>query len=208
MPVYPVKFDVPHNGLIWLQYYNKHKVYHPGFDLNKGSGNDDLGAPMKCPVNAEVEFVSPAPTAYNSQNGGFGWFVVLYHPAYGKWTRYAHMNKVSVKEGQKLKAGDLIGEVGNSGTTYAHLHWEGWNPSMYDIQKKHWKKFQHYPSSRPKQYVVEHYFNPLAWVESLMEETALEWCNKHLPEADWKGVKEGEAERFRSLAKQMKKWFT
>lgn len=208
MVVYPIEFDLPHVGLNWLQWYEKHKVFHPGVDLNKGSGSDDLGLPIRCPVNGEVEYVSPEPTRWNKYNGGFGLFVVVYHPAYGRWTRYAHMNKVDVRQNQKVKKGDQLGELGKSGTTSPHCHWEGWEPSMYEVQKKHFRRFAYYPSGESKQFVMKHYFDPIEWVESLEEETALEWCKKHLPEADWKGVKEGEAERFRSLAKQIKVWFT
>ena len=204
--IYPIDFDTPHAGLTWLQWYDKHKVFHPGYDLNKGKGSADLGLPIVCPIAGEVEYVSPEPTALNGQNGGFGNFVVIYHPAHGVWTRYAHMNKVSVKQNQKLKAGDLIGEVGKSGTNSPHLHFEGWKSSMYDIQKNHWRRFAYYPSGKTKQYIMQHYFDPLEWIESIAEESALKWCRTNLPEADWSKASEGEAERFRALARRMKEW--
>lgn len=203
---YPIQFDVPHRGLTYLEWYDPHKVFHPGYDLNKGTGDADLGLPILCPVSGEIEYVSPEPTLTNGQNGGFGWFVVVYHSAYGVWTRYAHMNKVSVKQNQKVKEGDLLGEVGKTGTQTAHVHWEGWKSSMYEIQRTHWRKFAFYPSNKPKQYIVDHYFDPLEWVESLSTETALQWVKKHLPDADWSKATEGEAERFRSLAKQLLQW--
>ena len=44
---------------------------------------------------------------------------------YGFTTRYAHMSKILVKKGQKIKRGDIIGEVGSTGTsTGPHLHYE------------------------------------------------------------------------------------
>ena len=55
---------------------------------------------------------------------GYGKHVVIKH-AFGYETLYAHMSKHAVKEGQKVKRGQLIGFVGNTGTsTSAHLHYE------------------------------------------------------------------------------------
>jgi murein DD-endopeptidase MepM/ murein hydrolase activator NlpD len=44
---------------------------------------------------------------------------------YGYKTFYAHLEKYIVKRKQKVKRGDIIGYVGNSGTSTApHLHYE------------------------------------------------------------------------------------
>ena len=180
MAIYPVDFDTPHRGLEWLQYYSRHNVYHPGVDLNKGIGNEDLGLPVKCPVDGEIEYVSPEPGTLNRNNGGFGWFVLVYHPAYGKWTRYAHLNKVSVRQNQKVKEGTVLGELGKTGTIYAHLHWEGWEPAMYEIQRRHWRRFGYYPIGKSKAFVSDHYFNPLKWVDDLNKKP--DWRKK---EEEW-----------------------
>lgn len=56
--------------------------------------------------------------------GGYGKEVEVDH-GFGYVTKYAHMQKFHVKLGQKVKRGDILGEVGNSGSSTApHLHYE------------------------------------------------------------------------------------
>jgi|TARA_R100000501_G_C2627736_1_gene121708 murein DD-endopeptidase MepM/ murein hydrolase activator NlpD len=169
MALVPMKFDIPHRGLEWLEYYPRHKAFHCGWDLNTGVGNEDLGDPIFNPVAGTVEYVSKKPSRANRYNGGFGWFVVVYHEEEGVWSKFAHMKSVSCHKGQKVDEGQQLGEVGNTGTRYAHLHWEVWKQSMYDRQKKHWRKFAYYPTRQPKQFVVDNYLDGLAWVDELSQ---------------------------------------
>ncbi|MEE8151291.1 MAG: M23 family metallopeptidase [Nitrosomonadaceae bacterium] len=181
--IYPVEFDVPHRGLEWLQWYDEHKVHHPGWDLNKGIGNQDFGNPILCPVNAEVEYVAPEPTRWNNYNGGLGKFIVLYHPSEGVWTRYAHMESYSVQQNQEVKIGQQIGTVGNTGTEHVHLHLEGWNQAGYDVQKAHHRRFAYYPSNQTKAWVQDHYFDVLAWIDEInsrlpVEQQVSKWAKE------------------------------
>jgi len=80
----------------------------------------DIAARPGTPVIAPAAGV----VSYSRFNGGFGKFVKLNH-GYGYVTRYGHLSKFAVKVGQKVKRGDIIGYVGNTGlSTGPHLHYE------------------------------------------------------------------------------------
>ena len=55
---------------------------------------------------------------------GYGRHVVIDH-GFSYKTLYAHMDKILAKKGQKIKRGDVIGYLGNTGlSTGPHLHYE------------------------------------------------------------------------------------
>ena len=55
---------------------------------------------------------------------GLGWHIKINH-GFGFETLYGHMSRFAVKNGQKVKRGDIIGYVGNTGkSTAPHLHYE------------------------------------------------------------------------------------
>lgn len=178
--MFPAKLDLPLTGLDWLEYYGKHNVYHPALDINSGIGDDDLGNNIHCPAHGFVEYVY---TSWNHR--GFGNFVIILHDD-GNYTRYAHMNDIdnSIKRGVEVMRGQLLGHVGNTGTVYAHLHFEVFKPSMLSIQKKHFYSYRYYPSGKSKQYVIEHYINPWEWLQSMSpekwREDAEKWAAKYI----------------------------
>ena len=60
-----------------------------------------------------------------NKEDGYGNQVLLYHPYYDVYTRYAHMAAVYVRADQYVVQGDIIGLVGATGyVTGAHLHLE------------------------------------------------------------------------------------
>ncbi len=80
----------------------------------------DIAARTGTPIHASADgIVSQARTA-----PGYGKLVVIDH-GYGYKTYYAHNSKIHVKVGQRVKRGDQISAVGNTGSsTGSHLHYE------------------------------------------------------------------------------------
>ena len=92
-------------------YYKKPK-FHYGVDFSAPKGT-----PIYATGNGTIK------KAKKSRRG-FGNHLVIDH-GYGYESLYAHMQKYIVRKGQKVKRGDLIGYVGNSGkSTAPHLHYE------------------------------------------------------------------------------------
>lgn len=165
----PVDYDVPHNGLKYLEYYSGHNVYHCGWDLNKGSGQDDCGNGVYAPRDGEVIFVNKV-----ASNGhGFGKFIILKHFD-GNYSRYAHLKDTAVEKGDVVNKTQLIGHVGNTGTTYCHLHFEVFTEDLANIQRNNIYPWCYYPSGKSKQWVREHYLDGLEWIKTPQEKTDLE----------------------------------
>jgi murein DD-endopeptidase MepM/ murein hydrolase activator NlpD len=88
---------------------------HQGIDI-AGSGIN--GQPV---VASARGFVTMAATGWN---GGYGTMIVLYHEN-GVETVYAHLSRLQVRVGDRVEAGQTIGNVGSTGqSTGAHLHFE------------------------------------------------------------------------------------
>lgn len=56
--------------------------------------------------------------------GPYGNCVQIKHPS-GKVTLYAHLSRVGTRKGQRVRTGEMIGKVGNTGRSFgSHLHFE------------------------------------------------------------------------------------
>lgn len=85
---------------------------HRGVDLRL-----KMNEPVHAAFDGKVRIV-------NYEANGYGNYVVIRHPN-GLETVYGHLNKHKVKEGQTVKAGDVIGLGGSTGrSTGPHLHFE------------------------------------------------------------------------------------
>lgn len=90
----------------------KTRRFHAGLDFT---------APVGTPIYATADGVVKE-AGYNT--GGYGNNVVINH-GFGFETLYAHMYKIKARVGQKVKRGEVIGYIGNTGkSTGPHLHYE------------------------------------------------------------------------------------
>lgn len=85
--------------------------FHHGLDLSA-----DIGTPVYATGDGVVTRAE--------YGGGYGNVIFVNH-GFGFETRYAHLSRFKVYEGQKVNRGEVIGYVGNTGwSTRPHLHYE------------------------------------------------------------------------------------
>lgn len=91
--------------------FRKTRKWHGGMDIADG-----MGAPITAAADGVVTFVG--------WRMGYGNLVEIKHEN-GFTTRYGHLSKGTVKEGQRVNAGDLVALMGSTGrSTGPHLHFE------------------------------------------------------------------------------------
>ena len=112
-------------------------------EITQGFVNGHRGLDLVGPNYTLDDIVSYANGTVNMSTNGYGngagegvnW-------AYGNFVKilnddgtvclYAHMEYTSVKVGQRVSKGQVIGRMGNSGNSYGgHLHWEYWSCNDY-----------------------------------------------------------------------------
>lgn len=87
------------------------KGYHTGVDF-------------PVPTGTSVKAVAAGQVVSAGWGGSFGYQVVIRH-ADGRYTQYAHLSAISVKDGQSVVGGQRIGRSGSTGnSTGPHLHFE------------------------------------------------------------------------------------
>jgi hypothetical protein len=96
---------------------------HPITGRNSTHTGEDMSSPMGTPIVAPAGGVVKA---VNQNAGAYGMQVIVDH-GNGEETMYGHLSGFDVKVGDKVKKGQLLGEVGSTGlSTGPHLHWETW----------------------------------------------------------------------------------
>jgi len=94
--------------------------FHPILKIWRPHNGLDFTAKIGTPIYATGD----GTVTYAARGSGFGKHVKINH-GFGYETVYAHMSKILVKKGQKVKRGQIIGLVGNTGLSAGpHLHYE------------------------------------------------------------------------------------
>ena len=89
------------------------RKFHSGLDFSAARGTEIFATGDGTVTEVKTGF-----------NGGYGTYVKINH-GFSYSTMYAHMQKAAVKVGQKVKRGQLIGYVGNTGKSSGpHVHYE------------------------------------------------------------------------------------
>jgi Peptidase family M23 len=93
---------------------------HPVYKVKKFHAGVDFPARVGTAIQATGDGV----VVEAGWHSGYGNCVTISH-GYGYETVYAHMHKMSVRKGERVKKGHKIGEVGDTGlSTAPHLHYE------------------------------------------------------------------------------------
>jgi murein DD-endopeptidase MepM/ murein hydrolase activator NlpD len=93
---------------------------HPVLGYTRMHRGIDFHAPYGSPIYA----VSDGRVEFAGRHGGHGNFVKLGHGG-GLETGYAHLSRIAVSPGERVRRGEVIGYVGSTGlSTGAHLHFE------------------------------------------------------------------------------------
>jgi uncharacterized protein YgiM (DUF1202 family) len=113
------EFAVPTTGKVSSKFgYRVHPVTKKSQSFHSGI---DIFAPKGTKVNATADGVVKT-ASYN--NNGYGNLIILEHEKELS-SYYAHLEKILVTPGQRVRKGDLIGTVNSTGmSTGNHLHFE------------------------------------------------------------------------------------
>jgi len=135
----------------WRSPYGmRHGRMHQGIDLGVPNGT-----PIYTPLAGQVIAADP-----NGVRSGYGATVVVRH-ADGTATLYSHLDRITVKVGQRLAPGAQVGTAGQSNSratpmkTPAHLHFEVLLPPFRRAGSK-------YPVVNPQ---TPKRLNPRSWIQ-------------------------------------------
>ena len=118
----PAIWPIDRTQLEWFYSFGM-RARHPIYKTRKMHKGVDMSCKRGVPVYATGDAIVQM-TDEGMRRRGYGRQILLNHE-FGYQTRYAHLNKILVKEGERVTRGQLIGEGGSTGgSTGPHLHYE------------------------------------------------------------------------------------
>ena len=107
----------PITGWISSAYGNRRDPFTGGPDFHSGVDID-------AEAGQQVRATADGTVLSARYSGNFGNLVTVDH-GFGIGTRYGHLSRFAVAEGQRIRRGDVVGLVGSTGrSTSPHLHYE------------------------------------------------------------------------------------
>jgi murein DD-endopeptidase MepM/ murein hydrolase activator NlpD len=104
----------------WLSSAFSRSRFHPILHISRPHEGIDVSAPMGAPIVAPAAGTVTMVTVQT----GYGNVLEIDHGG-GLMTKYAHCSRIVVRVGQRVKRGQVIANVGNTGlSTGPHLHYE------------------------------------------------------------------------------------
>src|SRR5579885_2518366 len=93
-------------------------------DPFSGEGAMHIGIDISAPQGTAVKATADGIVVHASWNAGYGRCVILDH-GNGYQTLYGHLSRIEVIDGQEVRRGEIVGQVGSTGhSTGPHLHYE------------------------------------------------------------------------------------
>ena len=112
VPKNKVKFLWPVEGVLTSGFGTRRGNFHTGIDLAA-----PIGTPVRCSATGTVIYA-------NNKQRNYGNLVIVEHD-HKFITLYAHLSVMMVHEGDRVRKGEVIAKVGNTGrSTGPHLHFE------------------------------------------------------------------------------------
>ncbi|MDO4264678.1 MAG: M23 family metallopeptidase [Deinococcus sp.] len=147
----------PGCGFLDPRYYASERAVHPAVDFNAVTGADtDLGDPVYAADDGVVIDV-----AWGSYIGGI---IEILHDD-GSISGYWHERDIHVRKGQRVKAGDMIGQMGKGALLdmKAHCHFYVKKAGV-QLPSDYWVSKFISDRGRAEAFVRENYHEPLGWL--------------------------------------------
>ncbi len=121
----------PPLGQFWIS-----SAYGERKDPFTGEKSHHAGVDLVAPLGSGIRATAPGRVVFAGKRDGYGRTIEIDH-GQGITTRFAHLSKVLVEDGQHVERGQKIGTLGNSGRSSGpHLHYEirSWDETLNPIK--------------------------------------------------------------------------